>query len=299
MKELLAYCGMEFTESIREMYDGYRIGKADVYNPWSVSCYAARRELQSYWVNTSENSILKDALGERGRSFAEDYDKLIVQGAVEAEVELSAAYYEKPGDAALWGLLINAGMLTISEKIDENRYRLRVPNQEVWKAFGELTSYYLRKRESMSFFSEKYSELMEQFGISKKMVLSTAENNIVSSRMMSVIQINGKLYFQTDKTFRKYRQIVQNPNVSLCIDNIQIEGRCKEIGRPLENNEFLQKFQRCFPDSYKRYSLLENEVLFEMTPTYIERWVYIDSVPFIEIYDVSNEEYRLDEYKGR
>ena len=151
----------------------------------------------------------------------------------------------------------------------------------------------------MSFFSEKYSDLMDQFGISKKMVLSTAENNIVSSRMMSVIQINGKLYFQTDKTFRKYRQIVQNPNVSLCIDNIQIEGRCKEIGRPLENNEFLQKFQRCFPDSYKRYSLLENEVLFEMTPTYIERWVYIDSVPFIEIYDVSNEEYRLDEYKGR
>lgn len=151
----------------------------------------------------------------------------------------------------------------------------------------------------MSFFSEKYSDLMDQFGISKKMVLSTAENNIVSSRMMSVIQINGKLYFQTDKTFRKYRQIVQNPDVSLCIDNIQIEGRCKEIGRPLENNEFLQKFQRCFPDSYKRYSLLENEVLFEMTPTYIERWVYIDSVPFIEIYDVSNEEYRLDEYKGR
>ena len=115
---------------------------------------------------------------------------------------------------------------------------------------------------------------------------------------MSVIQINRKLYFQTDKTFRKYRQIAQNPNLSLCIDNIQIEGRCKEIGRPLENNEFLQKFQRCFPDSYKRYSLLENEVLFEMTPTYIERWVYIDSVPFIEIYDVSNEEYRLDEYKG-
>ena len=151
----------------------------------------------------------------------------------------------------------------------------------------------------MSFFSEKYSDLMDQFGISKKMVLSTAENNIVSSRMMSVIQINGKLYFQTDKTFRKYRQIVQNPNVSLCIDNIQIEGRCKEIGRPLENNEFLQKFQRCFPDSYKRYSLLEKEVLFEVTPTYIERWVYIDSVPFIEIYDVSNEEYRLDEYKGR
>lgn len=147
VKELLAYCGIGFTAAVREMYDGYRIGKADVYNPWSVSCYAARRELQSYWVNTSENSILKDALGERGRSFAEDYDRLIGQGMVEAEVELSAAYYEKPGDAALWGLLINAGMLTITEKTDENRYRLRVPNQEVWKAFRELTSYYLQVEE--------------------------------------------------------------------------------------------------------------------------------------------------------
>lgn len=150
----------------------------------------------------------------------------------------------------------------------------------------------------MSLFNEKYSELINQFGTSKKMVLSTAENNMVSSRMMSVIQIDGRFYFQTDRTFRKYRQLSLNPNVSLCIENIQIEGRCKEIGRPLENNEFLEKFQKCFPDSYKRYSLLENEVLFEITPTYIKRWIYMDSVPFIEIYDILNRKYLADEYKG-
>lgn len=34
----------------------------------------------------------------------------------------------------------------------------------------------------MSFFSEKYSDLMDQFGTSKKMILSTAEKNLVSKK---------------------------------------------------------------------------------------------------------------------
>lgn len=38
--------------------------------------------------------------------------------------------------------------------------------------------------------------------------------------MMSVVLINGVFYFQPDKTFRKYEQIKDNPNVALCIDNI-------------------------------------------------------------------------------
>ena len=59
----------------------------------------------------------------------------------------------------------------------------------------------------------------------------------------------------------------------------------------------LKNFRNVFL-TYKRYSLLENEVLFEITPTYIERWIYMDSVPFIEIYDILNRKYLLDEYKG-
>lgn len=55
------------------------------------------------------------------------------------------------------------------------------------------------------------------------MVLSTSLNDVVTSRMMSVVLINKKIYFQTDRTFRKYRQLKENPRVSLCVDNMQID----------------------------------------------------------------------------
>ncbi|HJC90202.1 MAG TPA: AAA family ATPase [Candidatus Mediterraneibacter excrementigallinarum] len=173
VRELLEYCGADFTEEIREMYDGYRIGTAEVYNPWSVSCYAARRKLQPYWVNTSENSILKNALKERSETFCRDYNELIEHGTAEVNAELSTAYYENPDDACLWGLLINAGMLTIAEDVGDSRYRLRIPNQEVWKAFRELTAFYLQVEEgiidtllyhlckgNMDRFAEEYQRLL-------------------------------------------------------------------------------------------------------------------------------------------
>lgn len=47
--------------------------------------------------------------------------------------------------------------------------------------------------------------------------------------------IEEKLYFQTDNTFKKYNQLKGNNKVALCIDNIQIEGECTELGHPLEN----------------------------------------------------------------
>ena len=130
------------------------------------------------------------------------------------------------------------------------------------------------------------------------MVLSTSENNRVSSRMMSVVRNDGIFYFQTDMTLNKYRQIVSNPNVALCIDNIQIEGICEEIGHPLQCVPFCNVFQECFKGSYDAYTSLKNERLFAVTPVYIERWVYKDGIPYIEAFDIKTQEYKLNRYSG-
>ena len=143
-RELMEYCGGQFTDEVRDMYDGYRIGDCELYNPWSVSCYCARKRPESYWVNTGENSILKNALAQQRSTFAEKYNTLVEEGKITVKAELSTAYYEKPNDASLWGLLINAGMVTIEERKSEEDFTVRVPNQEVWKAFQELTAFYLQ-----------------------------------------------------------------------------------------------------------------------------------------------------------
>lgn len=147
-------------------------------------------------------------------------------------------------------------------------------------------------------FSEKLQQFFEDFGKGRKMVLSTSENDIVSSRMMSVVQFGGAFYFQTDKELRKYHQLSVNGNGALCIDNIQIEGICEELGRPIENKDFCSVFSECFKGSFDAYTALKNERLFVLRPLYIQRWLYIDGVPYIESFDIKAGEYSCKEYKG-
>jgi len=147
-------------------------------------------------------------------------------------------------------------------------------------------------------FDEMYTKFWDEFGQGKKMVLSTSLNDIVTSRMMSVVYVESALYFQTDRTFRKYEQLRGNDNVALCIDNIQIEGKCREIGHPKECLTFCDAYKKQFPSSYDRYTFLENERLFVVEPTYIQRWIYIEGDPFVERYDVKEEIYDLHRYSG-
>ena len=129
--------------------------------------------MESYWVNTSENSILRNALEKQGTSFKKEYETLIQEGTVEAVVDFSMAYYESMDEAALWGLLVNAGIVTIEEAIEEDYYRLRIPNLEVWKVFKELTACHLQvderqmekmlnalKRKDMERFAEEYQRIL-------------------------------------------------------------------------------------------------------------------------------------------
>ena len=150
----------------------------------------------------------------------------------------------------------------------------------------------------MECFFDKLKLFFSDFGKGRKMVLSTSEGGRVSSRMMSVVLIDGIFYFQTDITMKKYRQITANSNVALCIDNIQIEGVCEEIGHPLQNAEFCNVFQECFKGSFDAYSSLTNERLFSVKPVYIERWVYKDAVAYIETFDMNRRQYSFDRYIG-
>ena len=147
-------------------------------------------------------------------------------------------------------------------------------------------------------FHDKYSSFLSEFGKGRKMVLSTSVNDKVSSRMMSVVQINGSFYFQTNINLRKYHQLTTNHNIALCIDNIQIEGLCREIGHPLENNDFCAAFQETFKGSFDAYTSLKNERLFIVSPVFIERWIYKDSTPYIELFDIEHGKYSCEQYFG-
>ena len=104
--------------------------------------------------------------------------------------------------------------------------------------------------------SPKIQEFFDNFGTHKNMVMSNVSSNRVHSRMMSIICIDKKFYFQTDKRFSKCEELKFNPNASLCIDNISIEGTCKIIGKPSDKRGFLELYKINFPKAYELYSNL-------------------------------------------
>lgn len=100
-------------------------------------------------------------------------------------------------------------------------------------------------------FRTEINNFYNCFGDHKSMVLSTEQNSIIHSRMMSVICFNGKFYFQTDKSFRKCKDIEFNSNVALCTDNIQIEGIARQIGSQKDNIEFCRCFEKASPKAFE------------------------------------------------
>lgn len=139
---------------------------------------------------------------------------------------------------------------------------------------------------------EKFKQFITEFSDHRNMVLSTSCNDKVTSRMMSIIQIDGNFYFQADIKSRKVKQILHNKNVSLCIDNIQIDGECVLIGAPSENEKFCGLFSKYFNSAYNLYTGLDDEKLFVVKPVRIQKWVYENQKPYIEIFDLKDSTFK-------
>lgn len=144
-KELLEYYDLELDEEVKEMYDGYKMGDKEIYNPWSILNYARRKVLVPYWVNTSANTMLKQAIEKADYDFKKQYEKLIKNNYLETRVVLQTSFYEVANTPNLWGMFVSAGYLTVTKSIDalNDQYSVEIPNKEIRKEFINLTEYYL------------------------------------------------------------------------------------------------------------------------------------------------------------
>ena len=142
-KNILEYYGLELNDKVKAMYDGYRIGNTEIYNPWSILYYIDTQELTSHWVNTSSNKMIRDVMKNADINFNDSYEKLISNGYLDTTVNLQTSFYETSNTESLWGLFVNAGYLTVIKKINNKRYRIEIPNDEVREEFESLTSFYL------------------------------------------------------------------------------------------------------------------------------------------------------------
>ena len=65
-------------------------------------------------------------------------------------------------------------------------------------------------------FEQAVELMFEKLGDWKIMALASSVKDYVMVRNVSCLFYNGKIYFKTDREFRKTKQLIENPNVALC-----------------------------------------------------------------------------------
>lgn len=141
-KLLLDYHLEDRFDEVKEWYDGYRFGNADVYCPWDVINFVDRakddREAkpEAYWINTSGNDLVKRFIDKANKTTKSEIERLINGEAIEKELRLDLTYEEVDQSIEnLWSVLFTTGYLTQSGRNEDGAYRLIIPNREVREVF--------------------------------------------------------------------------------------------------------------------------------------------------------------------
>ena len=137
-KEALKYYEIDSKlGEVHSWYNGYRFGDTKVYNPWSILNFLSEREFKSYWIDTSENYLIKDILKSADSETFNKLNNLLFGKEVEEEITGKSTLQEVLEAHDLWELLLFSGYLTIDKKIEDDIYSIKIPNNEVKKFFKD------------------------------------------------------------------------------------------------------------------------------------------------------------------
>lgn len=145
VKELLMeYDLIDRLSDIRQWYNGYQIGSCKgIYNPWSVlKCIEEKGALLPYWVNTSDNALIKRLLTHGADKLKADIEELLKGSFVEKTIEEGVVFsnLEKSSNS-IWSLLLFSGYLTLADTpFYGTPSKLCIPNNEVTELYKSLVA---------------------------------------------------------------------------------------------------------------------------------------------------------------
>lgn len=127
---------------IREWYDGYHFGDADIYCPWDVIRYVKKlrtdpdAQPEAFWINTSGNTLVRRFVSQADKTTKGEIERLIAGEAITKRIRQELTYEEIDSSIDnLWSVLFTTGYLTIEGRTRQGECRLIIPNREIREVF--------------------------------------------------------------------------------------------------------------------------------------------------------------------
>ncbi len=150
---------------IRNWYNGYQMGEWTIYNPWSiVNCIRERGELAPYWINTSDNQLIKELLTHSSENFRMQFEDLLSGKSLEKLIDENVVFGDlKKNEIAAWSLLLLAGYVKVTTKrqTELGLYcTLSIPNREVRGLYRRIIEQWLSNGHGMEWFENFLNHLL-------------------------------------------------------------------------------------------------------------------------------------------
>ena len=124
-------------------------------------------------------------------------------------------------------------------------------------------------------------------------IATANKNGDVSASKVTIVNDGLDIYFQTDNSFEKAKNIKENNKIAINFGATYAKGIAEIIGKPIQNEMFINKMKKKNIHTYNNYSKLENEVLIRVVLTEIRIWKYEqingNTIEYLIIIDLKNK----------
>ena len=256
--------GLEYDLSdVQKWYNGYLFGETKVYNPWSIINFLDEKKLGAYWVNTSENSLIKLYLQKMKKEIFDDFSKLLNEENISKIINDNVTFgnLEANFEKNLWNLFFHSGYLTLAEKYDAMKkvVSVKIPNKEILEMFSDMfievyfknTGIFLDMTDALtngdiSNFKKYLKEiLLENAGIFD--VSGTYKEQFYHGLMLGLVLILKNEYEITSNNFAgkgRYDLLLKPKNILEGKEGIIIELKIINGTENLNNDKIHEKLEK-------------------------------------------------------
>lgn len=197
VKKLLSDYDMDsHFDEVKEWYDGYHFGRADVYCPWDVINHVDHlrddgdAKPQTYWINSSGNSLVRRLINRADSSTKDEIERLIAGEAIEKVIRQDLTYDEIENSIDnIWSVLFTTGYLTKVGEVkladsESYAYKLVIPNKEVREVFVLQIQEWFK---AVVANDNDAMKLLSKAILDKDEAILARQLNIVMGRMISIL----------------------------------------------------------------------------------------------------------------
>jgi hypothetical protein len=154
------------SKEIKKWYNGYVFGNTMIYNPYSITnCVQAGGKIEPYWINTSDNDLIKDLLIQNKLEFREKLELLLQNQTITSNLNkhttllnLQKNYIASCGSLAMSGYLkvVKSHLAHTGKKLGQ----LAIPNLEIHALYSNIIKNWLSNDQGAKWYDSFLKNLL-------------------------------------------------------------------------------------------------------------------------------------------